>query len=129
MNIESLLSREEIRRLEKAAKDKNKDKLKEWAMQFENQLYVYYEKQSKDFEGKIKDYYEKEYQKVIEYTVESFLIAIAYTLHFNEKCKFGNSRINDFMNDLMAVVDGFKTGEYSPEDYKKILKEQKIYYN
>ena len=74
----NLFSREELRRLEKAAKDKNKEKIKEWAVQFEDQLRNYYESESK----KVKEFYEKEYQHILSYTVNNFLIAMVYTLHF-----------------------------------------------
>ena len=36
--MSSLLGRDEIRRLEKAARDKNKQKLIDWIRQFEHQL-------------------------------------------------------------------------------------------
>ena len=113
MNIETLFNKAELRRLEKAARDKNKMKLAEWAGQFEMQM---------------SNFYEKEYQKILAESIDNFLIAITYTLHFNEKCKFGNERIADFMDDLMEVVDGFKTGEFSSEEYKEELKKQKIYF-
>ena len=128
IEIKKLFDKEELRRLEKAARDKNKAKLKEWAIQFEDQLRNCYETEIKRIEKEIKEFHEEEYHKTIRYTVDSFLVAIAYTLHFNEKCKFGNNRVTDFMNDLMAVVNGFKTGEYTPEEYKEILKKQKIFY-
>ena len=118
MELEKLFNRAEMRRLEKAAKDKNKMKLAEWAEQFELQVANQYN-----------NYYEKQYQEILSDSISNFLIAIVYTLHFNEKCKFGNNRISDFMDDLMAVVEGFKTGEYTPEEYKKELEQQKIYFN
>ena len=117
MELEKLFNRAELRRLEKAAKDKNKMKLAEWAEQFEIQV-----------AKKYNNYYEKQYQEILSDSISNFLIAIVYTLHFNEKCKFGNDRISDFMDDLMAVVEGFKTGEYTPEEYKKELEQQKIYF-
>ena len=42
--IRELVNRDELRRLEKAAKDKNKKKLAEWAGQFEQQVINLYEK-------------------------------------------------------------------------------------
>ena len=128
MELETLFSKEELRRLEKAARDKDKAKLKEWAIQFENQLRNSYEENIKRFENKIIQHHEKEYERILAESVDNFIVAIIYTLHFNEKCKFGNNRIVDFMDDLLAVVDGFKTGEYTPEEYKEILKRQKIYF-
>lgn len=113
MEIKELFNRNELRRLEKAAKEKDKKKLAEWAGNFEQQVI---------------NEYEGQYQEILENSIENFLIALVYTLHFNEKTRFGNDRIADFMSDLMATVDCFKTGEYSPEEFKKILEKQKIYF-
>lgn len=113
MEVKELVTKDEIRRLEKAAKDKNKIKLSDWALKFERQ---------------IKNEYEKAFKQELDDAVGNFLIAIVYTLHFNEKTKFGNDRITDFMDDLLATIECFKTGEYSPEEYKKILIEQKIHF-
>lgn len=114
MEIEKLFNRDEMRRLEKAAKDKNKIKLAEWAGQFEKQ---------------VSNFYEQRYKEVLADSIDSFFVAIVYTLHFNEKCKFGNARVCDFMSDLMATIEGFKDGGYSPEEYREKLKKDKIYFN
>lgn len=111
--IKELLDRNEIRRLEKAARDKDKMKLADWAKQFENQ---------------VKSIYEKRYKEILNYSIDSFFVAIVYTLHFNENCKFGDKRVKDFLNDLTATVQGFENGQYSPEEYKEILKNEKVYY-
>ena len=111
--IEELVNPNELRRLEKAAKDKNKMKLAEWAGQFEQQVI---------------NLYEKKYQKVLGTAIDSFFVALVYTLHFNENCKFGDKRVRDFMQDLVATVQGFEDGQYSPEEYREILKSEKVYY-
>lgn len=113
--IDKLFNRNELRRLEKAAKEKNKIKLAEWAMRFEEQV-----------SDEAKRYYEKEYEKALNTSVSNFLLAITYTLHFNEKTRFGTVRLNDFMQDLLATVDGFRDGVYLPEEYKEILKKDGI---
>lgn len=111
--IRNLVNRDELRRLEKAAKDKNKKKLAEWAGQFEQQ---------------VSSYYEKQYKQDLENAIDSFFVAIVYTLHFNENCKFGDKRVRDFLQDLTATVKGFENGQYSPEEYVEILKSEKVYY-
>lgn len=111
--IRELVNRDEIRRLEKAAKDKDKKKLAEWAGQFEQQVI---------------NLYEQKYHKTIAKSIDSFIVAIIYTLHFNENCKFGDKRVKDFMQDLTATVQGFEDGQYSPEEYIEILKKEKVYY-
>lgn len=109
--IASVVNRDELRRLEKAAKEGNKIKLFAWARQFEQQI------------GKE---YEKEVERQLGESIDVFILTIIYTLHFNEKCKFGNKRICDFMEDLFETVDMFKRGEAVPDDYKKQLAEDGI---
>lgn len=101
----------EIRRLQKAAREGDKKHLVEWFMQFEDQVRMEYERA---FQSEVGD------------AITNFCIAIAYTLHFNEKTKFGNKRIKDFMNDLFVTVEFFKLGEYSPEEYKAELEKEGI---
>lgn len=71
-------------------------------------------------------FYEDKYNQDLEKSIDTFVLSIVYTLHYNEKCKFGNARIQDFMNDLFITVDCFRTGEYVPEDYQKQLEEDGI---
>ena len=100
--MRNLLSRDELRRLEKAAREKDKKHLKEWAMAYEDLL-------RKD--------YEEAYHDEIQNAINNLLIAIVYTLHFNEKCRFGPKKIPDFMEDLMVTVDMYRTGESKPDEY------------
>ena len=116
--IDKLFNRNELRRLEKAAKEKDKMTLAEWAMRFEEQV-----------SQEVHRYYEKKYKEILDNSISNWLLAITYTLHFNEKTKFGIKRLNDVMSDLMAVTDGFRTGEYSPEEYVEELKKDGIDFN
>lgn len=70
--------------------------------------------------------YEEKYKEDLGNSIDIFILAIIYTLHYNEKCNFGNARIKDFMEDLFVTVDYFRTGEYDPEDYRKKLLEEGI---
>lgn len=97
------MDRNEIRRLQKAARDKDIRKLAEWGLQFEDTIRQEYEK---DFDETV--------QKELLSSIDNFIVAIIYTLHFNEKCKFGGKRIDDFMKDLLATIDGFTDGSYTP---------------
>ena len=114
-NIKRLFDRNELRRLEKASKEKDKRKLIEWGLQFEDTIRQEYEKN-----------FEETVQKELLQSIDNFIIAIIYTLHFNEKCKFGGKRIDDFMEDLLSTVDNFNDESYSPEEYKEILKKDGI---
>lgn len=110
--LESLINKDEIRRLERAARDKNKEKLVDWATQFEEQM---------------RAEYEREYKKELGTSIDNFILTVVYTLHFNEATKFGNKRIKSFVNDLFETVDMFRRGEAVPDDYRKELAEDKIY--
>ena len=68
--MRNLLDRNELRRLEKAAREKDKKHLMEWAIAYEDML---------------RKEYEKAYEDEIQNAIDNFLVAIAYTLHFNEK--------------------------------------------
>ena len=109
--IKSLLTREEIRRFQKAAREGDKEHLKDWMKRFEYQIH---------------QQYEKWYQHQLSESIDNFILTIIYTLHFNEKTKFGNNRITDFMEDLYETVDMFRRGEAKPEDYKQQLIEEGI---
>ena len=111
-NLKSLINKDEIRRLEKAARDKDKHKLADWASQFEEQ---------------IRQEYNRAYHDELGSAIDIFTLTIVYTLHFNQMTKFGNKRIKDFMDDLFETVDMFRRGEAVPDDYRKELAEDKIY--
>lgn len=98
--------RAEIRRLQKAAKEKDWTYLTNWLRQFDEQ---------------VRQDYENAFQKELGNAIENFCVAIAYALRFSEKTKFGNKRIGEFMDDVFTSVDMFARGEYSPDDYKKEL--------
>lgn len=106
----SLLGRDEIRRLQRAAKDNNKQKLKDWVFQFEGQM-----------DTLIRKSYEQHYEDEIANSVSNFLIAIAYTAYFSEESKVDKDNIADYMSDLFATIDMFRTGEYTPKEYKDEL--------
>ena len=109
----TITTRDEIRRLEKAARDKDKRKLWEWAIQFENQ---------------IKQEYERHYEQDLGDSIDIMCLALAYTLSYNEKTKFGAGRLTDFLDDFFVTVDMFSSGEYSPADYAKQLETKGIYF-
>ena len=110
-DIESLFNRSELRRLEKAAREKDKMKLAEWAAQFEEQM---------------RQEYEKKYQEEMGETIDNFILTIIYVLHYNESTRFGRKRLDSFMSDLLATVDNFNNKTYNPEDYRKELAEDGI---
>lgn len=111
------MNREELRRLEKAAREKDKKYLLEWALQFEDQINNEYKRN-----------YELMYEKDIQSSVDNYTIALLYTLLFSEESKLymDPKNIGDFMCDLYATLDLYRTGEYKPSEYEKELQEHGI---
>jgi hypothetical protein len=105
----------EINRLQRCAKNKDKEAIKKWGLEFEDRIKAEYDK-----------LYKKQYILWLEETFKDLDIAICYTLHFNENTKFGNKRLKDFMNDLAQIVRGFYNKEFSREEYRKELIEDGI---
>lgn len=70
--------------------------------------------------------YEEKYKKEVDQTIENFIIAIMYCLHFSEMTKLGKKRIHEFMDDLLVTVDMFQKHEYNPEDYRQALEKDGI---
>ena len=116
------MDKNEFKRLEraddKAHKKRSREPLYEWGIQLERQL-----------EDKIRKFYEDKFQHDLMQAIEWYQITIAYTLHFNEKTRFGAKRIQDVMSDLEATVSMFSTGEYNPLEYKRILEDEGIILN
>ena len=113
--MNDILNRNEIRRLEKAAREKDKKHLFEWTIQFENQVAEMLRKE-----------YEQAYQDELASSIDTFLIAVAYTAKFSETTNLNKDTLPEFMNDLLVTVDMFSTGEYKPEEYRKILADNGI---
>ena len=80
---------------------------------------------SKHLDNKLRQEYNKAYQEKykidLENSIDIFILAIQYTLHFNEKTHLDNEQLLDFMEDLFVTVDYFRTGEYRPEEYQQML--------
>ena len=112
MNLEQLLSRSEIRRLEKAAREKNKQHLVDWIKNFTQEM---------DKEYRVE--FEKAYQDEIQNTVDNIITSVAFTVCFSEDLNNRAQDVKGFMDDLYATIDMFRTGEYKPEDYAEKLKE------
>ena len=63
------MDRFELRRLEKAAREKDKRHLIDWAKQYEDQI-----------EANLRKEYEKVYQEEIQNSIDNFVVALSYTL-------------------------------------------------
>lgn len=106
----SLINRNEIRRLEKAAREKDKKHLMEWADKLEGQI-------AQDLRRQI----EATYNEELGNAIDNILIAVVYALYFSEETMIEKEAIPDFMEDLFVTIDLFRTGEYTPQEYKDQL--------
>lgn len=74
----------------------------------------------------VRKQYEEKYQAEINNSIQNFLYAIAYTLHFSDELNLQKDELKSFMDDLFMSVDMFRKGEWKPDDYDKALKEDGI---
>ena len=106
-----MLSREEYRKI----KNYSKVEMDRW-LQLEHT--VMYNTLRKQFDNA--------YREELDSSVQNFLYAIAYTLHYSEDVAIDSDKMAGFMQDLFVTVDLFRTGDYKPEDYNDALKEDGI---
>ena len=105
------LSRDEFRHL----KSFSKEQMEKWLQGYYN---ITYNSLRKEFEEAYKD--------ELDSSIQNFITAIAYTLHYNEEAHLQRDELASFMDDLFVSVDMFRKGEYKPEEYKEQLKEDGI---
>lgn len=106
-----MLSREEYRKI----KAMSKDEMDKW-LSYHNYM----------MDNSIRKQYEAAYRDELDSSIQNFLYAIAYTLHYNEDVEIDADKMASFMKDLFVTVDLFRTGDYKPEDYKKALEEDGV---
>lgn len=105
------LNRDEFRNL----KSFSREQMEKWLQGYYN---VIYNSLRKEFNDAYKD--------ELDSSVQNFITAIAYTLHYNEDVHLQHDELNSFMEDLFISVEMFRKGEYRPEEYKEQLKEDGI---
>lgn len=105
------LSRDEFRRI----KSYSKEEMERWV---QAQYNVTYNALRKEFNDNYKD--------ELDNSVQNFITAIAYTLHYSEDTNLKHDELNSFMEDLFVSVEMFRKGEYNPEDYREQLREDGI---
>lgn len=102
-----MFNRDEIRRLQKAARDNNKTALRDWLIQYDNA---------------IRQEYDKAYKDELSSSIDNFMIAVAYTAHFSETTELDKDSLPEFMEDLFVTIDMFRLKEYIPQEYIDELK-------
>lgn len=105
------LNRDEYRTI----KDMSKEQMEKWLY---NRNITMYNALRKEFNDAYKD--------ELDSSVQNFITAIVYTLHYNEDVHLQHDELNSFMEDLFVSVEMFRKGEYNPEDYREQLREDGI---
>ena len=105
------LNRDEFRNL----KSFSREQMEKWLQGYYN---ITYNSLRKEFNEAYKD--------ELDSSVQNFITAIAYTLHYNEDVHLQHDELNSFMEDLFVSVEMFRKGEYRPEEYREQLKEDGI---
>lgn len=105
----------EINRLHRAAKNKDKKEIIKWGQNYDQFL-------NRKYLEKYKNYY----LIWLEETFADLDLAIAYTLHFSEATKFGKKRLKSFADDIYATMKSFYTKDFTREDCKKSLQKDGI---
>lgn len=100
----------ELNRLQRCAKNKDKKEIIKWGKEFEDRL-----------NKKYYEIYKKQYMIWLEETFKDLDTALMYTLHFNEQTRFGNKRLKSVMDDLATTMRGFYRQEFDRKDYNKML--------
>ena len=113
--MSNLVNRNELRRLEKAAREKDKTKLAEWIKNFENYL-----------DNNFRRDYMNAFQEELNHSIENIFTGVVYTLYYSEENYIDKNNLADFMADLFVSLDMFRTGEYTPKDYVDQLEEERV---
>lgn len=114
-DIVKMFDTNELNRLQRCAKNKDKNEIRKWGQDFEHRV-----------NEKYYELYKKQYMIWLEETFKDLDIALMYTLHFNEYTKFGNKRLKSVMDDIAEALRGFYKGEFKRDEYKKMLKDDGI---
>jgi hypothetical protein len=111
------INRSELRRLQKAVESRNKLDMGNWLKSFEQQV-----------KSELDVLYKKKFEEDLMTSIDIFFIAMAYTLVFNEDTHLDKDTLPSFMSDLYVTVGMFTKGEYSPDEYKKTLEENNVFF-
>ena len=105
------LSRDEFRNL----KNFSREQMEKWLQGYYNLTY-----------NSLRKEFNEAYKDELDSSVQNFITAIAYTLHYSEEVHLQRDELNSFMEDLFVSVEMFRKGEYNPEDYREQLREDGI---
>lgn len=113
--IDAMFDTNELNRLQRCAKNKDKREIVKWARDFERRL-------SELYHGRYKQYYLDE----LEERLKDIDTALLYVLHFGESTRFGNKRLKGTMDDLSVVIKDMHNGQFNRNELREMLVKDKI---
>lgn len=105
------LNRDEFR----AIKNMSKEQMENWLQRYYDVTY-----------NGLRKEFEIAYEDELDSSIQNFITAIGFTLHYSDEIHLQHDELASFMNDLFVSVDLFRKGEYNPDDYREQLKEDGI---
>lgn len=86
-----------------------------WAKEYEKTVISEYKRQ-----------FEHSFVENLGKSINYYLIAIAFTLHFGETTKYGSKRLNSVMADIQETVDLLGRKKYTAKEYLQMLEDDGI---
>lgn len=110
-----MITKEDVRRLEKAAREKNKAHLSEFLKQYEYQIAETY-----------RIAYEKKYEDMTNQFAAVFDIVFWYTLIFSEDCWVSKEKLEGFISDFNVTYAMVGKGELTEKQMREDLQKEGV---
>lgn len=110
-----MITRDDVRRLEKAAREKDKAHLTEFLKQYENQVAETY-----------RIAYERKYEQMTNQFAAVFNLVFWYTLIFSEDTWVNKDNLKGFIDDFNVTYAMVGTGELSEIQMREDLKKEEV---
>ena len=108
--IDAMFDTNELNRLQRCAKNKDKKEIVKWARDFERRLSELYHER-----------YKQHYLDEFEERLKDIDTALLYVLHFGESTRFGNKRLRGTMDDLSVVIKDMHNGQFNRNELREML--------
>lgn len=111
----SIINRDEIKRLERALKEKDRTHLVEWAQQLESSISLEVDKM-----------YDSVLTMELANLIDDFMLAMMFTLLTDRNVTIKKDSVGNVLDALYKNIDKFRTGSLKPNDFLGILKKNGV---